>query len=92
VRAGADDQRSSGEAVVEATSKASLGEPGNQLLRWPDSGGVAVITWHGAAGDVHQQELASRRDAEELLAKIRRNSELTLVSAQVRRLGIGPDS
>jgi hypothetical protein len=77
---------------VEATSKARLAESGDQLLGWADSGGVAVITWHGASGDVHRQELASRRDAEELLAKIRRNAELTLVSAQVRRLGIGPDS
>jgi hypothetical protein len=74
------------------TSKGSEGEPGDQLLDWPDSGGVVVITWHGPGGVVHRQELASRPDAEDLLAKIRESDELRLVSAQVRRLGIGPDS
>jgi hypothetical protein len=66
--------------------------PGAQLLDWPDSGGVAVITWHTASGEVYRQELANRPEAEELLAKIRSSSELSLVSAQVRRVGIGPDS
>jgi len=66
--------------------------PGAQLLDWPDSGGVAVITWHTASGDVYQQETASRQEAKELLAKINSNDELRLVSAQVRRVGIGPDS
>jgi hypothetical protein len=41
---------------------------------------------------VHQQEAASRPEAEELLAKIRSNDGLSLVSAQVRRVGFGPDS
>jgi hypothetical protein len=77
---------------MEETSKAGQGEPGDQLLDWPDSGGVVVITWHGPSGVVHRQELPSRRDAEDLLAKIRQSDELSLVSAQVRRLGIGPDS
>ena len=77
---------------MEETSRASQGEPGDQLIDWPDSGGIAVITWHGASGAVHRQELASRRDAEDLLAKIHRSDQLRLVSAQVRRLGIGPDS
>ena len=77
---------------MEATSKPGLGESAGQLLGWQDSGGVAVITWHGASGSVHRQELASRREAEDLLAKIRSSPELSLVSAQVRRLGIGPDS
>jgi hypothetical protein len=77
---------------MEGTSRASRGEPEDQLLDWPDSGAVAVITWHGDSGAVHRQELASRRDAEDLLAKIRGSDELRLVSAQVRRLGIGPDS
>jgi len=63
-----------------------------QLLDWPDSGGVALITWHTASGDVYEQEMASRQEAEELLAKIRSNEQLSLVSAQVRRVGIGPDS
>jgi hypothetical protein len=63
-----------------------------RLLGWPDSGGVARITWHTASGEVYQQELASRTEAEQLLAKIGSNDELTLISAQVRRVGIGPDS
>jgi hypothetical protein len=63
-----------------------------ELLDWPDSGGIAVITWHTSSGEVHQQESASRPEAEELLAKIRSSNELSLVSAQVRRVGIGPDS
>jgi hypothetical protein len=61
-------------------------------LDWPDSGDIAIITWHTSSGEMHQQELASRPEAEELLAKIRSNNESSLVSAQVRRVGIGPDS
>jgi hypothetical protein len=41
---------------------------------------------------MHQQELARRPEAVELLAKIRSNNESSLISAQVRRVGIGPDS
>jgi hypothetical protein len=66
--------------------------PGIHLLDWSDSGGVALITWHTASGDVYEQETASRQEAEELLSKIGSNDQLTLVSAQVRRVGIGPDS
>jgi hypothetical protein len=66
--------------------------PGTQLLDWPDSGCVALITWHTASGEVYQQEAASRKEAEDLLAKIASNDQLNLVSAQVRRAGIGPDS
>lgn len=66
--------------------------PEAHLLDWPDSGGVAVITWHSASGDVYRQELASKPEAEDLLAKINASNELSLVSAQVRRVGIGPDS
>jgi hypothetical protein len=66
--------------------------PGSQLLDWPDSGAVALITWHTAAGDIYEQETASRQEAEELLSKIRSSNQLRLVSAQVRRVGIGPDS
>jgi hypothetical protein len=66
--------------------------PEPQLLDWPDSGGVVRITWHTASGEVYQQETASRPEAEQLLAKIGSNDQLTLVSAQVRRVGIGPDS
>jgi hypothetical protein len=66
--------------------------PGTQLLDWQDSGGVALITWHTASGEVYEQETASRKEAEDLLAKIASNDQLNLVSAQVRRAGIGPDS
>ena len=66
--------------------------PGAQLLGWPDSGGVALITWHTASGEVYEQETASRQEAQELLRKIRSSDQLSLVSAQVRRAGIGPDS
>jgi hypothetical protein len=66
--------------------------PGTRLLEWPDSGGVALITWHTASGNIYEQEAASRQEAEELLAKIQSDDQLSLVSAQVRRVGIGPDS
>jgi hypothetical protein len=67
-------------------------EPGSLLLDWPDSGSISVITWRTAAGEVHRQELGSRREAEDLIAKIDASEELSLVSAQARRVGIGPDS
>jgi hypothetical protein len=54
-----------------------------QPMDWPDSGGVAVITWQGADAQVYRQEL---------LAKIHADDELNLVSTQVRRTGVGPDS
>ena len=77
---------------MEDAQKAGQPEPGSLLLNWPDSGSVAVITWRTASGEVHRQELGSRREAEDLLAKIGANEELSLVSAQVRRVGIGADS
>jgi hypothetical protein len=77
--------------VVQA-SESWQDAPGSRLLDWADGGGVALITWHTASGDVYEQETASRQEAEELLGKIRSNDQLSLVSAQVRRAGIGPDS
>lgn len=77
---------------MEDAQKADQRVPGSLLLDWPDSSSVAVITWHTAAGEVHRQELGSRREAEDLLAKIDASAELGLVSAQVRRVGVGPDS
>jgi hypothetical protein len=59
---------------------------------WPDSGGIAVITWRGASEQIYRQELASQQEAAELLVKIDDAEELELVSAQLRRVGIGPDS
>jgi hypothetical protein len=77
---------------MEDATKAGQRGAGSLLLDWPDSGSVAVITWRTAAGEVHRQELGSRREAEDLLAKIGANPDLSLVSAQARRVGIGPDS
>jgi hypothetical protein len=77
---------------MEDAQRAGQREPASLLLDWPDSGSVAVITWRTAAGEVHRQELGSRREAEDLVAKIGASEELSLVSAQVRRVGIGPDS
>ena len=73
-------------------SKTRQDAPGAELLDWPDSGSVALITWRAASGDIYEQETASRKDAEDLLTKIRSSDQLSLVSAQVRRAGIGPDS
>ena len=73
-------------------TKPGAGGSEAQLMGWPDSGGVAVVTWVTADGQTYHQELASKLDAEELLAKIDADSELSLVSTQVRRVGIGPDS
>jgi hypothetical protein len=77
---------------VAQASESWQDAPGSRLLDWPDGGGVALITWHTASGDVYEQEMASRQEAEELLGKIRSSGQLRLVSAQVRRAGIGPDS
>jgi hypothetical protein len=73
-------------------SKPGQGGSGHELMNWPDSGSVAVITWRTTAGEVHRQELAGKQEAQDLLAKIDASDELSLVSAQVRRVGIGPDS
>ena len=73
-------------------TKPGAGRSEAQLMDWPDSGGVAIVTWVSADGHLYHQELASRPDAEELLAKINAANELSLVSTQVRRVGIGPDS
>lgn len=59
---------------------------------WPDSGGIAVITWRTRGGDVYQQELGDEQEAVDLIRKIAADDQLDLVSAQLRRVGIGPDS
>jgi hypothetical protein len=59
---------------------------------WPDSGGIAVITWRTSHGEVYQQEFGNEQEAIELIGKITADDQLTLVSAQLRRVGIGPDS
>lgn len=63
-----------------------------EFYHWPDSGGIAMITWQTGSGQVQQRELADEREAADLLAKISADDQLRLVSAQLRRVGIGPDS
>lgn len=67
------------------------GQPA-RIEGWPDSGGIAVISWRTSSGELYQQEIASEREAADLLGKIARAEDLDLVSAQLRRVGIGPDS
>ena len=66
--------------------------PAPSIRRWPDSGGVAVITWRTRSGEVYQQELGDEQEAIYLVSKITADDQLDLVSAQLRRVGIGPDS
>jgi hypothetical protein len=63
-----------------------------EFHHWPDSGGIAVITWQNASGQVQRREVADEREASQLLATISADDQLNLVSAQLRRVGIGPDS
>jgi hypothetical protein len=63
-----------------------------QFHHWPDSGGVATISWETASGQLAQQDVADEQEAAELLRKISADDQLRLVSAQLRRVGIGPDS
>jgi hypothetical protein len=60
--------------------------------RWDDSGAITVITWSDESGHVGQLEVASEQEADRLLAGIENDSQLTLISAQRRRRGIGPQS
>jgi hypothetical protein len=57
---------------------------------WGDNGGVAVISWRVRGGATHEQEVTSEQEAIHLLRKIESDHELTLISAQLRRRGIGP--
>jgi len=66
--------------------------PAPSIQGWPDSGGIAVITWRTSSGEVYRQELADEQDAVELISKITADDRLDLVSAQLRRVGIGPGS
>lgn len=63
-----------------------------RIRRWPDSGGIAVITWRASSGEVYQQELGNEQEAIYLVSKIAADDGLELISAQLRRVGIGPDS
>jgi len=64
-------------------------EGGPRLTGWPDSGGVATITWQ--AGDqTFQQELADEQATMHLLRAIAADDDLVLISAQLRRAGTGP--
>jgi len=63
---------------------------GPRIAGWPDSGGIAVITWQQTGGQTFQQELTDEREALHLLQVIAADDELVLISAQLRRLGTGP--
>lgn len=82
---------------AEVTEVAMIRTPGPErqapsIQGWPDSGGIAVITWSNKSGQVYQQELGDEREAIYLVSKIAADDQLDLVSAQLRRVGIGPDS
>ena len=51
-----------------------------------------MISWRTASGEVYRQELADEQAAIDLITKITDDPRLDLVSAQLRRVGIGPDS
>jgi hypothetical protein len=61
-----------------------------RIEHWPDGGGIAVITWRGADGRTYQQELGNEQEAIHLLQVIDADESLDLISAQLRRRGIGP--
>ena len=77
---------------MEMISTPGPDESAPSIQRWPDSGGIAVITWRTSSGEVYHQELGDEQEAIELISKITADEELDLVSAQLRRVGIGPDS
>jgi hypothetical protein len=68
----------------------SSDDGGPHIERWPDSGGIAVITWRSAADQTFQQEVADEQEAIRLLETIDTDDQLVLISAQLRRRGIGP--
>jgi hypothetical protein len=61
-----------------------------RIGRWPDGGGIAVLTWYSADGRVHEQEVSDEQQAVHLLKSIEADDELTLTSAQLRRRGTSP--
>jgi hypothetical protein len=65
-------------------------EDGPNISDWPDSGGVAVITWRELTGQIYEQEVADEDEALQLLQNIHDDDQLVLISAQLRRLGTGP--
>jgi len=63
---------------------------GPRIDGWNDSGAIAVITWHETEGQNYQQEFSDEQAAIHLLRSIEADDNLVLISAQLRRLGIGP--
>jgi len=63
---------------------------GPRIVGWPDSGGVAVITWRKTDGQTFEQEIADEQATMHVLRAIASDDELVLISAQLRRLGTGP--
>ena len=68
----------------------SSGDAGPRIEGWPDSSAIAVLSWRAADGRSYRQELGSEQEAIALLRKIEDDDQLTLISAQLRRAGIGP--
>jgi hypothetical protein len=60
-----------------------------EIAAWPDSGGIAEISWHSSSGQTFRQEIGGKQDALHLLQVIADDDNLTLVSAQLRRSGAG---
>jgi hypothetical protein len=71
---------------------AAAGSSALPPVSWSDSGSIAVISWSTADGQAFQREVADQQEAARLLQSIEDDDQLALVSAQVRRVGIGPDS
>jgi DNA-binding transcriptional MocR family regulator len=82
--AGASLTADSGARVAASAARAPVS--------WSDGGSIAVISWSTADGQAFQREVANQQEAARLLQSIEDDDQLALVSAQVRRVGIGPDS
>jgi hypothetical protein len=67
-------------------------EQGPRISGWPDSGGIAIITWQQANGQLYEQELVDEQQAATLLQSSADDRQLILISAQLRRRGSGPAS
>ncbi len=67
-------------------------QDGPRIEGWDDSSSIATITWTAKDGGTHQQEVADEAEAIRLLDTIDKDDKLALISAQLRRAGIGPAS
>jgi len=65
---------------------------GPHIAHWAGGGGVAVITWQTGDGRTFEHEVADEQRAVNLLTSIEADDQLVLISAQLRRRGIGPSA